>query len=104
MLSRAILSLVLPVLLVSPLRAAAAIVEIIDATGDGIGHPLTEPVDLAVGAGGELYVVGQGSQNAFRITPTHVITQIIDAAGDGVGHPLTIPAGIGVDSANNVYV
>jgi hypothetical protein len=57
--SKAILSLVIAVALLSPLQAAGAIVEIIDASGDRAGHSLTEPLDLAVGAGGDVYVVGQ---------------------------------------------
>jgi len=59
MLSRALLPLAIAALLLSPLRAAGAIVEIIDESGDGT-HPLTLPIDVAIGAGGEVDEVGNG--------------------------------------------
>ncbi len=42
------------------------ITQLIDATGDGQGHPLMHPENLAVGRGG-VYVSGWGSDNVFRI-------------------------------------
>ncbi len=86
-------------------RAAAQflITEIIDVTGDGAGNVLDNPASIAVDGVGNVYVAGDGTDNAFRITPGGVITEIIDASGDGAGNVLNGPEGIAVDAAGNVY-
>jgi len=77
---------------------------IIDATGDGAGHALAGTRAVAMDSGGNVYVVGATSDNAFKVTPGGIITQIIDASGDGAGHPLDGPYSIAVDGAGNVYI
>ena len=62
------------------------ITEIIDASGDGAGNPLSGPLSVAVDGAGSVYVAGRFSDNAFQITPPGTITEIIDAAGDGAGN------------------
>ena len=56
--------------------AAQTITEIIDATGDGEGNGLVGASDIAVDGVGNVYVAGDGTDNAFRITPAGVITEI----------------------------
>ena len=82
---------------------ANAITEIIDASGDGSGNTLSEPIGIAVDASGDAYVTGLGSDNAFRIEDpggANTITEIIDASGDGLGNGLAGGAGIGVDGSD----
>lgn len=90
----------------APSIAAGQITEIIDGTGDGMGNPLDVPSGIAVGGNGNVYVTGDGSDNAFKITPGGVITEIIDGTGDGMGNTLNGPSGIAVDGNDNdnVYV
>ncbi|MCK6455292.1 MAG: SBBP repeat-containing protein [Phycisphaerae bacterium] len=65
-------------------RASAEIItEIIDATG-GEGHVIDRPYGITVDAASNVYVTGESSHNAFKITPAGAITQIIDATGDGM--------------------
>ena len=52
--------------------------QLIDSTGDGAGNALENPVFLALGPMGDLYVSGQTSDNVFRITPSGMISEIID--------------------------
>jgi serine/threonine-protein kinase len=42
--------------------------QIIDATGDGAGHPLSVAYGIAVDGPGNVYVTGSSSSNAFKIT------------------------------------
>lgn len=88
-----------------------AITEIIDDTGDGsIVHDRSSGV--AVDSAGNVYLVGQFSDNVWRITnPTSCstggtpcsIAEIISPSGDGV-HGLDNPTAIAVDGSDNVYV
>ncbi|MDG2304655.1 MAG: hypothetical protein P8R42_08340 [Candidatus Binatia bacterium] len=78
--------------------------EIIDATGDGLGNTLDNPVAIAVDGADNVYVAGRGSHNAFQVTPLGVVTEIIDATGDGGGNTLSSPQQIAVTSAGDVYV
>jgi len=78
--------------------------EIIDGTGDGDGNALRGPRDTAVDASANVYVTGDISHNAFRITPGGTITEVIDGSGDRAGHPLDTAAGVATDGAGNVYV
>ena len=80
------------------------ITEIIDSTGDGAGNTLDGPKGIAVDGSGNVYVTGEGSDNAFKITPGGVITEIIDATGDGAGNTLDLPQGLEVDGSGNVFV
>jgi len=75
------------------------ITEIIDATGAGPGMTLVEPYGIDVDSFGNVYVAGNNSDNAFKITPGGVITEIIDATGDGAGNALDTPVIITVDTA-----
>lgn len=84
--------------------ARAQVTEIIDSTGDGMGHPLYGPGDVTVDSGGNVYVPGHLSDNAFKVEPDGTITQLIDASGDGTGHILDGPSGVAVDAAGNVFV
>jgi hypothetical protein len=78
------------------------ITQIIDAAGDGM-HALTLAGVVATDPGGNVYVGGYVSNNAFRIAPGGAITQIIDAAGDGV-HPLATTLGVAADAEGTAYV
>jgi hypothetical protein len=80
------------------------ITEIIDATGAGLGAPLTGPSRLATDSAGNVYVIGEDSDNAFKIEPDGSTTELIDMLGDGQGNLLDGPKGIAVDSAGNVFV
>jgi len=92
-------------------KANCDIVEILDASGDGsIAHDRTSAV--AFDSAGNVYVVGQFSDNVWRIlnpvncstsgTPCN-IEEIIGPSGDGV-NPLENPVAVAVDSQGNVYV
>ena len=52
-------------------------------SADGAGITLDGPRGVAVDASGNVYVTGQYSDNAFRITPGGIASEIIDASGDG---------------------
>jgi hypothetical protein len=47
--------------------ASSHITEIIDASGDGAGNVLGDPTSVTVDASGNVYVVGLGSRNVFKI-------------------------------------
>jgi len=79
-------------------------VEIIDNTGDGGGNTLSLAREIATDSSGNVFVTGQNSDNAFKITPGGAITQIIDATGDGVGNTLSEPFVVATDSSGNVFV
>ncbi len=61
-------------------RSAGIITEIIDATGDGAGNGLNGTGDIAVDAAGNVYLTGEFSNNAFKITPA--CPWDIDGSGD----------------------
>jgi hypothetical protein len=83
---------------------AQTITQIIDSTGDGAGNPLSRSYGIAVDGSGNVYVAGEDSDNAFKITPGGVITEIIDSTGDGGGNTLQHPWDVAVDGSGNVYV
>ncbi len=83
---------------------AAQTTEIIDSTGDGGGNFLDDTYAVAVDSGGNVYLTGAQTDNAFKIGPGGTITEIIDSTGDGSGNSLDYPDGIAVDSSGNVYV
>ena len=88
------------------------ITEIIDVNGDGtINHNRTAGV--AIDSAGNVYVVGQFSDNVWRITnPTTcstsgtacTINEIMNSSGDVAGNGVDNPFGITVDGDDNVYV
>jgi streptogramin lyase len=78
--------------------------EIIDATGDGAGNPLSGPWGIAVDGSGDVYVTGYDFANAFRIDPNGAITEIIDSTGDEAGNILDLPTSIATDDSGNVYI
>jgi hypothetical protein len=47
-----------------------------------------------------VYVTGNGSDDAFEITPGAGITEIINATGNGAGNSLASPVGIAVDAVD----
>lgn len=74
-------------------------------TGDGLGgHSLVDAYAVALDASGDAIVVGQHSDNAFRVTPAGVTTQIVDASGDGAGNALAGPVHAAADASGNFYV
>lgn len=91
-------------IVLSPMRAEALTTELISAIGDGGGNTLDLTWGITVDGSGNVYVTGEVSDNAFKITPAGVITEIIDAAGDGAGNTLDGPIAISVDASGNVYV
>ncbi len=80
------------------------VTQIIDDTGDGAGHALIAPADIALDALGNVYVAGELSNNAFKITPSGVVTQIIDVTSDGTGNFFFDPWTLVVDGAGSVFV
>ncbi|GAG34420.1 unnamed protein product, partial [marine sediment metagenome] len=68
------------------------------------GNALDYPLGIAVDDSGNVYVTGDYSDNAFKITQGEVITEIIDSTGDGMGNTLDYPWGIAVDDSGNAYV
>jgi len=80
------------------------ITDVLNASGDGMGHALNNPRSLDVDPDGTLYVAGRESSNVFRVTPEGAITQIIDDTGDGMGHPLSSAGDVAVDPLGNVFV
>ncbi len=93
----------LSLILVFAASAAVAqpIIQIIDATGDGT-NALDQPLGIAVDGSANVYVAGNISTNAFKVTAAGVITEIIDATGDGI-NTFGRPFGIAVDTSGNVY-
>ena len=87
-----------------------AIAEIIDAAGDGT-NALTQVSSMAFDPSGNLYVLGQASDNIFRVAapttcntggPACTITEIIDVAGDGA-NGFDFPRTVVTDSSGNVF-
>ncbi len=87
------------------------VVEILDATGDGMRiHDRSSAV--TTDSSGHVYVSGQFSDNVWRINapnncstdgPLCDIFEIIDTSGDGI-HLLDTPVAVAVDHDDNVYV
>lgn len=100
--------------------SACTITEVIDSAGDRAGNALDRAAAVAVDSLGNLYVVGQFSDNVFRISnpdtcgtdgPLCTIAEIIDDTGDGTGdinmgtgNWYENPTSIAIDSNDNVYV
>jgi hypothetical protein len=43
--------------------------QIIDSSGDGVGNRLVGPSDIAVDGSANVYVIGTGNDNVFKIEP-----------------------------------
>ena len=84
--------------------APITISEIINSTGDGAGNGLSNATSIAVDSSLNVYVAGESSSNAFKITPDGVISEIIDGLGDGGGGTLVQASGIAADDFGNAYV
>ncbi len=89
---------------VSKVALGGTITEIIGFLGDGEGNLLVGARCVVVDGSGNVYVTGEFTDNAFKITPDGTITEIIDETGDGAGNELQTPTCIAVDSSENVYV
>ncbi|MFC3195730.1 hypothetical protein ACFODZ_15855 [Marinicella sediminis] len=89
--------------------AQAAIMEIIDSSGDGNGNTV-DGVGLNVDDNGNVYITGVNTDNLFRISASTSCTtadceiiEILDASGDGViAHDRT--SAVATDADGNVYV
>ncbi len=66
-------------------------------------YVLQAPARVAADTSGNVYVVGNGSDNVFQIAPGGAITEIIDTTGDGVGNALDSPSGVALALSGNVY-
>jgi len=77
--------------------------EIIGPAGDHCFNGLWNPQAVATDKDGNVYVTGDGSFNAFKITPAGMISEIIDATGNGVA-PLANPRAITADYFGNQYI
>jgi len=89
------------------------ITEIIDFFGDGLGNNLNTPQLIATDSSGNVFVTGQTSDNAFKISTPGTCstggtlctrTEIIDSTGDGGGNVLDRSRGVATDSSGNVFV
>jgi len=78
-------------------------VEIIDFTGDGFNQ-MNSPFGVATDSSGNVFVAGDATDNAFKITPGGTITQIISLVGDGLGNTLLTPSAVATDLSGNVFV
>lgn len=83
-------------------------IQIIDGSGDGLGNILDRPAAVATDSSGNVYVVGQFSDNVFRIlNPFNCIAdcirEIVDINGASM-NGLNNPSAITVDIFDNVYV
>ena len=76
--------------------------EVIGQSGLG-GVALIFSHAVAADGSGNAYVVGENSDNVFRISPGGVITEILDATAGGAG-VLDGPSAVAVDASGNVYV
>ncbi len=82
--------------------AGPAPVVLIDSSGDGI-NALDTTSQIALDPAGNVFVVGEESDNVFRIATNGTITQILDASGDGT-NALDAPSWVATDAFGNVYV
>ncbi|HIF91529.1 MAG TPA: hypothetical protein EYQ60_00140 [Myxococcales bacterium] len=94
--------------------APCGITQIIDEAGDLVDNALGTPTEVAIDTHDDVYVLGTGSNNAFRIMAPGkcktsgpifcVITEIVDSTGDRMGKLLTDPAGLATTTGDVVYV
>ena len=87
-----------------------------DYSGDGgpaTGASLAEPNDVAVDAGGNIYIADSGNSVIRKVSPAGVISTAagigfaFDFAGDGgpaTAAALNYPSGVAVDSSGNLYI
>ncbi|MEO7731310.1 MAG: hypothetical protein ABIY55_10080, partial [Kofleriaceae bacterium] len=81
------------------------------ADGPGLAASFSEPVGVAVGGDGTIYVADFGNHTIRKVTPAGVVTTIAGSAGtpgsaDGAGAEARFdnPVGVAVDARNNLYV
>src|SRR5262245_24978618 len=60
---------------------SGAVMEVIDATGDGMGHAVDRPYGLAVDTSGNLFVTTILDDYVFKITPGGLIFYVTTLAG-----------------------
>jgi DNA-binding beta-propeller fold protein YncE len=75
---------------------------VIDAAGGGFGF--AGAVDLAVGPAGDVYAVGESSDNVLKLDTGFGISEVIGSAGDGMGNGLNSPDAVAVAPDGTVYV
>ena len=80
------------------------IVQPTSGSGDGLGNGLNAPQNIAVDGAGNVYMTALFSDNAFKISPSGVITEIFDVTGDGAGNAFEgANSAMGVSSSGIAY-
>jgi hypothetical protein len=80
--------------------------QMLDAGGDGRGHPFLASPDSFVAAapGGSAYAAGAAGPSVFRISADGSIEQVLDWRGDGAGNFLLGITSLDVDSGGTLWV
>jgi Immunoglobulin domain/NHL repeat len=102
------------ILIVNNSLAVATLAGLAGSSGsaDGIGSVarFADPSDVAVDAGGNVYVADTGNHTVRKVTPAGVVTTLagltgVSGSSDGSDSArFNHPAGVAVDSSGNVYV
>ena len=86
------------------ITAAGVVTQIIDASGDGIGHTLFDPLSIGVRQRRQRLRFGGAQRERLQDHTTGgVIAQILDSAGDGM-HPIDFVSDVFVDGDDTLYV
>ena len=88
----------------------AEIVELMNSSGDGIGHKLVNPKGIVADASGNVWVTGESTNNVFKIASNGTVSLVLDPNNgmpldpNGVTVGFAAPQGVTVDDSGNVYV